>query len=110
MCAAGTDAPVEAISPVESIYAAVERKKPFAKHEGYVAEQKISRYEAIRMYTVGSAQAICKEHERGMIKEGYVADFSIFNRDLFAGTSEDMLGAIAVKTVVAGRVVYKRAE
>ena len=110
MCAAGTDAPVEAISPVESIYAAVERKKPFAKHEGYVAEQKISRYEAIRMYTVGSAQAICKEHERGIIKEGYVADFSIFNRDLFAGTSEDMLDAIAVKTVVAGRVVYKRAE
>ena len=61
------------------------------------------------MYTVGSAQAICKEHERGLIKKGYVADFSIFDRDLFTGTTEDMLRACAVKTVVNGRIVYERA-
>lgn len=60
------------------------------------------------MYTYGSAQAICKEHERGLIKEGYDADFSIFDRDLFDGTSEDMLKAKAVKTVVAGKIVFER--
>ena len=108
MCAAGTDAPVEDINPLYSIYAAVERKRPGESIEGYVPKEKISRYEAIRLYTFGSAQAICKEYERGLIREGYVADFSIFDRDLFAGTTEDMLQAQAVKTVVAERIVFER--
>jgi len=108
MCAAGTDAPVEEINPIATIYAAVERKKPGQKHDGYLLEQKLSRFEAIRAYTVGSAQAICKEHERGLIKQGYDADFSIFDRDLFKGTSEEMLEAKAVKTVVAGKIVFER--
>ena len=108
LCAGGTDAPVEEINPLLSIYAAVERKKPGAGHDGYLPEQKLSRFEAIQLYTVGSAQAISKEHERGLIKAGYAADFSIFDRDLLAGTSEDMLGAQAVKTVVAGRTVFEK--
>lgn len=108
MCASGTDAPVEEMNPVATIYAAVERKKPGEDHEGYLPQQKISRYEAIRSYTVGSAQAICKEHERGLIKPGYDADFSIFDRDLLKGTSEEMLKAKAVKTVVAGKIVFER--
>ncbi|WP_338448321.1 amidohydrolase [Niallia oryzisoli] len=110
MCASGTDAPVEEINPIASIYAAVERKKPGDAHNGYIPEQKISRFEAIRSYTVGSAQAISKEHERGLIKPGYTADFSIFDRDLFKGTSEEMLEAKAVKTVVAGRIVFERKQ
>ena len=108
MCAAGTDAPVETINPLWTIYAAVERKHPGDEHDGYLPEEKISRFEAIQMFTVGSAQAICKEHERGLIKKGYVADFSIFDRDLFAGSTEDLLKAKAVKTVVDGRIVYER--
>ncbi|MEG0471651.1 MAG: amidohydrolase [Solibacillus sp.] len=108
MCAAGTDAPIEGISPVESIYAAVERKKSGAAHDGYIPEEKLSRFEAIKMYTVGSAQAICKEHKRGLIKAGYDADFTIFDRDLFAGTTEDMRQATALKTVVAGKTVFTK--
>jgi len=108
VCALGTDAPIEEISPLASIYAAVERKKLGEQHPGYVPKEKLTRYEAIRMYTYGSAQAIGKEHERGLIRPGYVADFSIFDRDLFTGTSEQMLEAKAVKTVVAGKIVYER--
>ncbi|MFJ7744741.1 amidohydrolase [Peribacillus sp. NPDC097295] len=110
MCAAGTDAPVEDINPLLTIYAAVERKRPDAKHEGYIPEQKLSRFEAIQLYTIGSSQAINKEHERGYIKLGYVADFTIFDRDLFDGTTDEMLTAKALKTVVAGRVVFEREE
>ena len=108
MCAAGTDAPIEDINPLYSIYAAVERKKPYAEHDGYLPEEKLSRFQAIQLYTIGSAKAIGKEHERGLIKPGYAADFSIFDRDLFAGTSEEMLAAKAVKTVVAGKTVFDR--
>lgn len=108
LCAFGTDAPIEDVDPLASIYAAVERKKPNADHAGFLPNEKLSRFEAIRLYTYGSAQAISKEHERGLIKPGYDADFSIFDRDLFEGSSDDMLQAKAVKTVVAGRIVYER--
>jgi len=108
LCAAGTDAPIEDINPLTTIYAAVERKKVNQSHNGYLPNEKLTRFEAIRAYTYGSAQAIGKEDIRGLILQGYDADFSIFDRDLFVGTSEDILAAKAVKTVVAGRVVYER--
>ena len=110
MCAGGTDAPIENIDPLLSIYTAIERTWPNASHEGYLPEQKVSRYEAIYMYTVGSAQAICREHEFGQIKEGYYADFSIFDRDLFEGPAEQLLEAKALKTVVGGRVAFERTQ
>ena len=108
--AAGTDAPIENVDPLLSIYAAVERKSPNEHHNGNIPEQKISRFEAIQMYTLGSARAISKEHERGLIKPGYDADFSIFDIDLFSGTPLDMLKAKAVKTVVAGRTAFDRSK
>lgn len=110
MCAAGTDAPIEEVEPLKTIYAAVERKSPGQSHKGYGESEKLSRFEAVKMYTYGSAQAICKEHERGLIKDGYVADFTIFNRDLFEGSSNDMLKAEVDKTVVGGKIVYQNEE
>lgn len=108
MCSIGTDAPIEDIDPIATIYAAIERKKPTDEHDGYLPHEKLTRFEAIRAYTVGSAQAIGKEEVRGLIKPGFDADFSIFDRDLLKGTSEEMLKAKAVQTVVAGRIVFKR--
>ena len=107
MCAAGTDAPIEQVDPLRNIYAAVERKSP-GDAGSNIPEQIVTRFEAIQMYTIGSAQAINKENERGLIKPGYDADFSIFDRDLFTGSSEDMLKATAIKTIVAGKVVFEK--
>ncbi|MBD8038360.1 amidohydrolase [Solibacillus sp. A46] len=108
MCAAGTDAPIEAISPFETIYAAVERKKLEDTHDGYGAEQKLTRFEAVKMYTVGSAEAICQENERGYIRSGYDADFTILDKDLLHCTADEILQTTALKTVVAGNVVYQK--
>lgn len=108
MCAAGTDAPIEEISPFETIYAAVERKKLADTHDGYIPSQKLTRYEAVKMYTYGSAQAICKEHERGLIKAGYDADFTIVDRDLLTCAAEEILQTTALKTVVSGKIVYEK--
>ncbi|SOC37356.1 amidohydrolase [Ureibacillus acetophenoni] len=106
ICANGTDTPIEDVDPIKTIYAAVERKKANDEHNGYLPEEKLTRFEAIQLYTLGSAKAICKEHERGLIKPGYDADFSIFDLDLFEGSPEDMLHVKAVKTVVGGKIVY----
>ena len=106
-CALGTDAPIEDIDPLQNIYAAVERKTTY-QSPGVFARRKLTKFQAIQLYTIGSAQAIGKDNERGLIKPGYVADFSIFDRDLFAGTTEDILKGRVEKTVVAGRIVYNR--
>ena len=41
MCAFGTDAPVEEINPIATIYAAVERKKPGEKHDRVSSPAKV---------------------------------------------------------------------
>ncbi len=109
--AGGSDAPIEEVDPLLGIYAAVARRKPYETHEGYMPQEKLSRFEAVQLYTSGSAAAICKEHERGRIMVGFDADFTVFDRDLFAGDLEQIVEAQVEMTVVAGDMMYeKKAE
>ncbi|MDN5709644.1 MAG: amidohydrolase [Planococcus sp. (in: firmicutes)] len=108
ICAGGSDAPIEEVDPRQGLFAAVARRKPEETHEGYLPEQKLSRFEAIRLYTYGSAQAVCMEYRRGLIKEGFDADFTVFDRDLFEGPDEQLLDAEVEMTVVAGEVMYEK--
>ncbi|WP_203332818.1 amidohydrolase [Planococcus beigongshangi] len=110
ICAGGSDAPIEEVDPKQGIYAAVTRRKPYETHEGYMPEEKLSRFEAIGLYTTGSAAAICKEDSRGMVKEGYDADFTVFDRDLFEGNEEQLLEAQVELTVVAGEIMFERRQ
>ncbi|WP_408007201.1 amidohydrolase [Pseudalkalibacillus sp. A8] len=106
-CAAGSDAPIETADPLLTIYAAVMRKKHGDKHEGFYPEQKLSVFEAVELYTRGSAYAIGKENENGMIEKGYSADFTILNGDLFHMDPEEIPNIKVVKTVVNNSTVYQ---
>lgn len=106
IAAGGSDAPIEDVDPLLGMYAAVTRRKPYETHEGYMPHEKLSRFEAIQLYTSGSAAAICKEHERGQIRDGYDADFTVLDRDLFDGQPEQFLEANVALTIVAGDVMY----
>ncbi|CEG22653.1 N-substituted formamide deformylase precursor [Planococcus massiliensis] len=108
ICAGGSDAPIEEVDPLQGIYAAVARRKPYETHEGYMPQEKLSRFEAIQLYTSGSAAAICKEQERGIIAENFDADFSVFDRDLFEGELEQIIEAEVELTVVAGDIMYQK--
>lgn len=106
-CSGGSDSPIEEVDPRSGLYAAVARKKPGETHEGYLPDEKLSRYEAIALYTIGSAQAICKEHVRGYIEVGYDADLTVFDRNLLTGTDEQILEAKVIKTIIAGEIVFE---
>ena len=108
MCSGGSDSPIEDVDPRKGLYAAVSRKNPGETHEGYLPEEKLSRFEAISLYTIGSAQAIGKEHQRGCIEINFDADFTVFDRDLFAGPDEQLLDAHVVKTIIAGEIVFEK--
>lgn len=103
---AGTDAPIERISPFETIWAGVTRKK--VGGEVYQPSQCLSRYEMLHMYTVGSAYTGNQETYRGHIAPNYDADFTILDRDLLDCTEEEILSTVVKKTVVAGQIVYEQ--
>jgi predicted amidohydrolase YtcJ len=106
-CASGSDAPIETADPLLTIYAAVMRKKKGEDHEGFYPQQKLTVYEAVSLYTKGSAYAIGKEDEMGMIESGYGADFTVLSEDLFQIDPDNIPDVKVVKTVVNNTVVYE---
>ncbi|WP_085509113.1 amidohydrolase [Thalassobacillus devorans] len=106
-CAGGSDAPIEEINPLLGIRAAVERRASFDQ-KIYNASQQLSMYEAISLYTSGSAYAIRHENDRGKIKEGYTADFTVLDRDLFTLAPHEIGDTNVTMTIVDGDVMYQR--
>lgn len=106
-CAAGSDAPIENVNPLLGIKAAVLRKSTIDGNV-YQPEQQLSIYQAISLYTKGSAYIIGKEHERGLIEPGYTADFTILDQDLFHIEKDKIDQVQAVKTVVDGTIMYQK--
>ena len=101
----GTDYPVEPISPYRGLYAAVTRMNE-AGTRSYYPAQKITRGEALAAYTQGSAYAEFAEKTKGKLVPGYLADFVLIDRDLYAVDPEALLHAKTLETFVAGRQVF----
>lgn len=111
LCAGGSDAPIESINPLLGIHAAITRRKPEEKHVGYNPSQKLTAFEAIKLYTGGSAAATCEEDYRGLIKKGYLADFTVFDRNLLdLDHVDELLHANVLMTVVDDTVMYKKSK
>ena len=103
----GTDYSVEPLNPMEGLYAAVTRKDRFGEAEdGWIPEQKITMYQAIYQYTVGSAYAQFMEDRKGTLKVGYLADMVILNQDLFSIKAEEIMKTKVLYTIVDGKIVY----
>jgi len=104
----GTDAPVEPVDPLPSFYASVTRKTLQGMPEGgYEADQKMTRAEALKSYTLDGAFAEFEEDFKGSIEVGKAADFTIYDKDIMQVAEEEILTTKVMMTVVAGKVVYK---
>lgn len=107
----GTDFPVEPMPPVEGIYSAVtrqSREEPGVPPGGWLPEQRLSREEAIRLYTAASAYGEWEEGRKGTLQPGMLADLVVWDRDLLTVPDVEILQAVPVRTVVGGRTVYRR--
>jgi predicted amidohydrolase YtcJ len=103
----GTDAPVEPVDPLPSFYASVTRKTLQGMPEGgYEADQKMTRAEALKSYTLDGAFAEFEEDFKGSIEVGKAADFTIYDKDIMQVAEEEILTTKVMMTVVAGKVVY----
>ena len=107
--AGGSDAPVEIPNPFYGIHAAVTRTVREGKTaERYFPEEELSVYEAISLYTTGSAIAGYKEDSRGKIKPGYISDFTILKQNPFKVKPEYLSKVEVSKTVINGKIVYQK--
>lgn len=105
----GTDAPVESLNPFPNIYSAVTRcDKDGFPEGGFYPEEKVDLEQAIDAYTIGSAYCEFQEKEKGRIKEGYLADFTVLDKDIFSIDPLEIQGIQAAMTIVGGEVVYTK--
>ncbi len=110
--AGGSDAPVERGEPMIEFYAAVTRKDIRGKSgpdAEWHPEQKVSRDEALKMFTRYPAFAAFEEDKRGSIERGKWADFTILDHDIMTIGEAEILTTTNVMTVIAGEIVYSRA-
>jgi len=102
----GTDVPVEPIDPISCFYAAVTRK--MKDGTAFFPDQKMSRMEALRAYTINGAFAAFEEGIKGSLSPGKLADITVLSKDILTCPEEEIRTAEVLATIVGGKVLYKK--
>jgi predicted amidohydrolase YtcJ len=100
----GTDTPVEDVDPIACYYASVTRKLPSGTT--FFGEQKMTREQALRSYTIQAAYAAFEEETKGTLTPGKLADVVVLSQDLLSVPDDKLLDTKVVNTIVGGKVVY----
>jgi predicted amidohydrolase YtcJ len=95
-----SDCPVEPISPLLGIYAAVTRNDNL--------EERITVNEASQMYTINAAFASFEENVKGSIEVDKLADLTVLSRDPEKIALEEVKNIEVDTTIVGGKIVYAK--
>lgn len=101
----GTDPPVEDIDPIASFDCSVTRRLPDGSI--FLPEQRLSREEALRSYTLNNAHAAFEEGAKGSLAVGKLADVTVLSADILAVPDDALRSAEVVYTIVGGKVRYQ---
>jgi len=101
----GTDAPVEDVNPIKCFYASVTRKTSGGVE--FFPDQKMTRLEALKSYTINGAFASFEENIKGSIKIGKLADFVVLSDDLLKCPEDQIQNTTVIYTIVGGNILYK---
>jgi hypothetical protein len=102
----GTDAPVENVDPIKCIYSSVTRK--LADGTTFYPDQKMSRMEALKSYTVNGAYASFEENIKGSLKSGMLADVAVLSNNLLSCSDDEILLTKVLYTIVGGKIIYQQ--
>ncbi len=70
-------------------------------------EQRISREQAIRLYTINNAYLMFQENEKGSLEKGKLADFIILKKDILTCSLEDVRDMKVEQTYLGGKLIYQ---
>jgi hypothetical protein len=104
----GSDFPVENPNPIWGFYAAITRQDRQGNPPGgWFPDQRLTRAEALRSWTIEGAYAAFEEKMKGSIEPGKFADFVVLSDDIMQVAPERILKTRVTMTVVNGRIVYQ---
>lgn len=105
----GSDAPVEKVNPYHGLYAGVTRMTRAGEPEGgWYAEQKVTREEALRAFTIWAAYGQFEEDLKGSLEPGKLADFIVIDRDYMTCPEADIKDIQVLETYVGNELVYQK--
>ena len=102
-----SDAPVETPNPLLGIYAAVTRRGH--DNQRYHLKERLTRFQALKGYTIDAARHLGYKN-KGHIKQGYLADFVVYEKDILAVPLEKLTKQKVIMTIVDGVIVYEDKE
>jgi predicted amidohydrolase YtcJ len=70
-------------------------------------DQKLTRAEALRFYTINNAWLHFEERDKGTIEPGKLADLILIDRDPLTCPDDQLAGTRVLWTLVGGKLVYK---
>ncbi|HYK42678.1 MAG TPA: amidohydrolase [Thermoanaerobaculia bacterium] len=107
--AGGSDFPVESENPLLGFYAAITRQNEAGEPSGgWRPQERLSRSEALALFTSDAAWAAFEEDRRGRIAPGYEADLTVLAGDPMTAPAAKVASLPVVLTVVGGRVAWGR--
>lgn len=105
----GSDAPVEMVNPFHGLYAGVTRMTRDGQPDGgWYPEQKVTREEALKAFTIWAAYGQFEEDVKGSLEAGKLADFVVIDRDYMTCPEGEIKDIQALMTVSGGEVVYTK--
>ncbi len=104
----GSDAPVEDVDPIASYHATVSRK--LKDGSVFFGEQRMSRMEALRSYTIQAAYAAFEEKTKGSLAPGKLGDVVVLSKDILTIPDEQIPSAQVTHTIIGGKVAFERAR
>ncbi len=107
--AAGSDAPVCDPNPFPNIHAMLTRQT--GRGTLMEARERVGIEAALQAYTEFAAFSQKREHVKGRLLPGYLADVAVFSRDLLTASADAILHDTACDmTILGGKIVYRRAD
>ncbi|HTR77390.1 MAG TPA: amidohydrolase [Gemmatimonadaceae bacterium] len=103
----GTDVPVEDEDPIPNYACSVTRR--LADGTLFYPEQKMTRAEALRSYTLNAAYAMFAERRLGSLTPGKLADITVLDRDIMTVPDNQIPGTKVLYTIVGGTIAYRAA-
>jgi predicted amidohydrolase YtcJ len=89
------------------LYAAITRQDPSGQPpQGWAPEQRLTRVEALRSFTLDAAYAAHGETLTGSLEAGKLADLVMLSQDVMRIEPREILTTRVLLTVVGGRIVY----
>jgi predicted amidohydrolase YtcJ len=104
LVAGGTDSPVIPYNPFWAMYHFISRET--ISDGVYGANQRITREEALRIFTINNAKLTFEENLKGSIEVGKLADLVVLSGDILTVPEKQIESLKAVGTMVGGRFVY----